>query len=34
MRIVGHFSKKSDVTPSKIEKICQKINFPKSDKDR
>jgi len=29
-----HFSQKSDVTPTKIDKIGQKINFPKSDKDR
>jgi len=26
-----HFSKKSDVTPVKNEKIGQKINFPESD---
>jgi len=30
----GLFSKKSDVTPTKNEKIGQKINFPKSDEDR
>jgi len=32
--IFCHFSKKSDETPSKNEKIGQKINFPKNDEDR
>jgi len=27
-------SKKSDLTPTKIEKYGQKINFPKNDEDR
>jgi len=34
MFIFAIFRKKNDVTPTKIEKIGQKINFRKSDEDR